>query len=231
MVNLTLTSVWTDACPAQSVTDAVLKVLWTQSPALLVNGKMNLVQQNALTVLRVTSVLTVPFSQLHALMVNSTPSRMLSLTKTVSAAPLVATASRVPTSLGNAPQALTKSLLARLNALTAPLALNAGNPVWFQQFLAQLAPSRLTVNAWSPLLVATPLQEALNPSSARLVSSLTQVLPIVKSAPLVPSAKWALPSQFCAPQDSLMTKLVLLASSSASSAMLVLSAPKVPPLN
>merc|ERR1739838_332838 len=110
---------------------------------------------------------------------------MLSLTKTVSAAPLVATASRVPTSLGNAPQALTKSLLVRLNALTALLAPNAGNPVWFPQFLAQLAPSRLTVNAWSPLLVATPLQEALNPSSARLVSSLTQVLPIVKSAPLV----------------------------------------------
>ena len=156
---------------------------------------------------------------------------MLSLTKTVSAAPLVATASRVPTNLGNAPQALTKSLLARLNALTAPLALNAGSPVWFPLCLAQLAPSRLTVNAWSPLLVATPQQEALNLSSARLVSSHTQVLLNVKSAPLVPSAKWALPNQFFAPVDSLMTKLVQLASTSASSAMLVLSAPKVPPLN
>lgn len=229
--NLTLTSVWTDACPAPSVTDAVLKVLWSLSPALPVNGKMNSVRQNASNVLKVTSVLTVPSSHLHAPMVNTTLPLALSLTKIASAAPPVATASKVPTSLGNAPQALSKSLLVRLNALTAPLALNAGCPVWFQLCLAQLAHSRWMVNAWSPLLAANPPLEASSPSSAKPVSSLTLVQLNARSAPLEPSAKWALPNQFCALPVSSKTKLALLPSPTAGSAMLVHSAPKVPQWN
>jgi len=226
--NSTHTSVWTDACPAQLATDAVSQVLWSQSPALPVSGRINSVQLSASTVSKVTSALMEPSSHLPALMVNSTRTLVPCLTKTASAAPLVATASRVPTSLGSAFLAPTRSLLARLNALTALPALSAGCLVWFQLSLAQLVPLRSKVNAWSPLLVPTPPPAAPNPSSAKQASSLTLVLPIARSAPLVPSARWVPPSLSCAPLASITVCKALLASSTASSVMLDSTAPRVP---
>jgi hypothetical protein len=125
----------------------VLKVLWSQSHALLVNGKTNSVLLNAWSVSKVTSVLMVPFSPLLALMVNTTPWLAQFQMRTALAAQPVATAFKVPTSLGSAPQALTRNSLVRPSAVTALLAVNAGSPVWFLPCLAPLVPSRLMDNA------------------------------------------------------------------------------------